>query len=94
MNNSNRREFLKNAAAGGLVVGAGLAAVSLFPRRIFAQNIKKGGQLVYRELGSTGLKVTEVAFGVMNTRDPELVQAGLDAGINFFDTAHGYMNGG
>ena len=29
----------------------------------------------------------------MNTRDPELVKAGFDAGMNYFDTAHGYMNG-
>jgi uncharacterized protein len=93
MKNSNRREFLKKTAATGLIAGAELAAVSLFPRRIFAEDKKKGGELVYRELGSTGLKVTEVSFGVMNTRDPELIQAGFDAGMNYFDTAHGYMNG-
>jgi predicted aldo/keto reductase-like oxidoreductase len=29
----------------------------------------------------------------MNMRDTELVQAGVDAGINYFDTAHEYMNG-
>jgi uncharacterized protein len=92
MGMSSRREFLKQTAVTGLAAGASLAAGGLFPRRIFAQD-KKQGQIVYREFGSTGLKVTEVAFGVMNTRDPELIKAGLDAGINYFDTAHGYMNG-
>lgn len=92
-----RHTFLTTGVTGvlasGLIAGAELAAVSLFPRRIFAQDKKKEIHLVYRELGSTGLKVTEVAFGVMNTRDPELIKAGFDAGINYFDTAHGYMNG-
>lgn len=93
MKRANRREFLKQSAAAGMAAGAGLASAGLFPQRIFAQEKKKNAQLVYRQLGSTGYKVTEVGFGVMNTRDPELIQAGLDAGINYFDTAHGYMNG-
>jgi hypothetical protein len=93
MERASRREFLKRTATAGVAAGAGIASAGLFPRRIPAQEKKKDVQLVYRQLGSTGYKVTEVGFGVMNTRDPELIQAGLDAGINWFDTAHGYMNG-
>lgn len=93
MKRANRREFLKQSAAAGMAASAGIASAGLFPRRIFAQEKKKDTQLVYRQLGSTGYKVTEVGFGVMNTRDPELIQAGLDAGINYFDTANGYMKG-
>ncbi|MDP2981993.1 MAG: aldo/keto reductase [Candidatus Latescibacter sp.] len=93
MQHSSRREFLKKTAVTGLIAGAGLSASGLFPRRIFAQDKKQDGKPTLRKLGSTGLEVSEVGFGVMNTRDPELVKAGLDAGINYFDTAHGYMNG-
>ena len=84
---SNRRDFLKQAAIAGAATGAGF-----LPRRSFARG-KQGNTIAYRTLGSTGVKVTEVGFGAMNMRDPELVQAGLDAGINYFDTAHEYMNG-
>jgi len=70
---------------GGTAVGAGL-----FPRRIRAQGFRR---VVYRELGSTGFKASELGFGAMNTRDPELIQAAIDSGVNYIDTAHGYMKG-
>ncbi|MHB9027434.1 MAG: aldo/keto reductase [Candidatus Latescibacterota bacterium] len=87
MTTPNRRDFLKTVAVTGAATGAGF-----LPRRTFAQS-KKGNKLAFRTLGSTGQKVTEVGFGAMNMRDTELVQVGLDAGINYFDTAFGYMNG-
>jgi len=93
MERPSRRKFLKRTAAAGMATGAGLALPVLFPGGISAQEKTKDAGPVYRELGSTGYKVTEVGFGVMNTRDPELIQAGFDAGINYFDTAHGYMGG-
>ncbi|MCE5249160.1 aldo/keto reductase [bacterium] len=93
METSNRREFIRKAAVGGITLSAGLAASGLSPRRIYAENASPFHRVVYRELGSTGCKVSEVGFGAMNMRDPELVQAALDNGINYFDTAWGYMNG-
>lgn len=57
----------------------------------------------YRNLGKTGLRVSEVGFGtggiseLMVTEDHEeqlrVVKGALDLGINFFDTAMGYGNG-
>ena len=32
-------------------------------------------------------------MGCMNMRDPELVHAAIDSGINYLDTAYVYMNG-
>jgi len=89
MATSNRREFLKNTT----VAGAGLAAAGLLPRRIYSQETSRFKRLVYRDLGSTGYKVTEIGFGCMNMRDPELVHAAIDQGINYIDTANSYMNG-
>jgi predicted aldo/keto reductase-like oxidoreductase len=92
MNTSNRREFLKKAAVSGAAAGAGLTASNLFPNRSEAQG-KDFTRLYFRELGSTGYKATEIGFGAMNTRDAELIHAAIDAGINYLDTAHRYMNG-
>ncbi len=85
---SNRREFLKTSTAAC----AGITASALIPRRIFGEN-SEGVNLAYRELGSTGYQATEIGFGAMNTRDSELIEAAIDAGINYIDTAHGYMRG-
>ncbi len=81
----NRRSFLKGSAAGAVMTAAGL-----FPRIVFADS---ASGIRYRELGKTGDKVSEIGFGAMNTRDPELIHAAIDAGINYIDTAWKYMNG-
>ncbi|MGI9536326.1 MAG: aldo/keto reductase [Desulfocapsaceae bacterium] len=54
----------------------------------------------YRNMGKSGLKVSEVCFGTMTfghgTDEPEanaMVDLCFDAGINFFDTADGYQVG-
>ena len=54
----------------------------------------------YRNLGSSGLKVSEICLGTMTfgrrTDEAEsirIVDMALNAGINFFDTADGYGSG-
>jgi voltage-dependent potassium channel beta subunit len=55
----------------------------------------------YRQLGRSGLRVSEVSLGSWLTfgatvdvpATTEVVRAALDAGINFFDTADVYANG-
>ncbi len=85
---STRREFFTQGAVGGAV----MTAAGLMPRTIYAA-VGDDKKIRYRDLGSTGWKATEVSFGAMNMRDVELVRAALDAGVNYVDTAHGYMNG-
>jgi hypothetical protein len=58
-----------------------------------AQTSSAKSPVVFRDLGSTGYKVGEVSMGCMNMRDPELVHAAIDSGINYLDTAYVYMNG-
>lgn len=93
MGTTTRRDFLKNVALGGTVTGLGISAAGLFPRLIYSEEKSVLNKIVYRQLGSTGFKVSEIGFGAMNMRDPELVQAAIDSGINYIDTANGYMNG-
>lgn len=53
----------------------------------------------YRPLGKTGLKVSALAMGCMRLpeNDPELaaqvVDAAIAAGVNYFETTTGYING-
>ena len=46
-----------------------------------------------RVLGKTGLKVTTLGFGCAWTSDSSVFTRGLDAGINYFDTAPNYQGG-
>ena len=75
----SRRTFTKLMAT--------LPAAGLLPSPATAK------EPVFRTLGRTGLKVSEVGMGVMITSDPDIVRAALDAGINYFDTARSYMGG-
>ena len=56
----------------------------------------------YRRLGNTGLKVSEISLGawltfggqIKDLTAGQLVKAAFEGGINFFDCADTYMNGG
>jgi uncharacterized protein len=88
----NRRMFLKTSIVG--TTGA------VFSNKIMArESVKsfhpgeKKAEIVKRKLGKTGLKLPVVSFGVMRADNPNLVKAAMDAGVEHFDTAHGYQNG-
>ena len=90
---SSRRSFL---AAGLAVPAAALASKG--SRSALAPGVLRPvadaePQLRYRELGSTGVKVTEVGFGCLVTSDPSVIEAAADIGINLFDTARSYQSG-
>jgi predicted aldo/keto reductase-like oxidoreductase len=54
---------------------------------------KAAGQFARRTLGKTGMQLPVITMGVMNTSNPALVRAALDAGLFFLDTAQGYQRG-
>ena len=93
MKKSNRRDFLKNAALGsaaaGIAAGAGLS-----PQKVYSGEVSDFQRVKYRNLGSTGCKVSEMGFGVLHTQDTALIHGAIDSGIDYLDTAHGYQNGG
>lgn len=86
-----RRRFL-----GGML--GGLAATAL-PRAAKSEPSAATGDLPTRVLGKTGARVTTIGLGggrlSMLPEDAALrvVAAAFDAGINFFDNAHGYGDG-
>ncbi len=81
-----RRDFLKTTATG---LG-GLAYLRVTLSRPPDAPEKFEGT---RVLGRTGIRVPIVSMGVMNTDNPELVRAALDAGYVFLDTAQSYQRG-
>ena len=92
--NTSRRNFL---AAGLALPAAGLATPTPTPtpapQAAAPAPAAPGGQLAFRTLGKTGLRVTTVGMGCMITSDPTVVTRAADMGINYFDTCRSYQNG-
>ncbi len=90
---SSRRSFL---AAGFALPAAAVASKGFksgLAPGVLQPVADSEPQLRYRELGSTGVKVTEVGFGCLVTSDPTVIEAAADIGINLFDTARSYQSG-
>ena len=87
-----RRDFLKSSVAGlGAFFYAGSNEKQLLKREGDRKENKK--EMVYRVLGKTGIKLPVITMGVMNTNNPNLVKAALNAGMFHLDTAQGYQRG-
>ncbi len=87
MNNLDRRNFLRST-----LLGAG-GAVLAKPALAASRKAASKGEIITRKLGKTGLEIPVLSMGVMRADNPNLVKAAIDAGIIFFDTAHGYQRG-
>jgi uncharacterized protein len=81
-----RRNFLKTTATG---LGGFVFMSANLTRPPDAPDKFEGTRI----LGRTGIRVPIVSMGVMNTDNPRLVRAALDAGYVFLDTAQGYQRG-
>ena len=82
-----RRDFIKSSTAG---LGGFIYLSSNGKKE---EPIKKERKFVYRTLGKTGIRIPVVSMGVMNSDNPNLVRAALDAGIVHLDTAWFYGRG-
>jgi ethanolamine utilization microcompartment shell protein EutL len=88
----DRREFLKSSTAG---LGAFLFMPPGEPRvgKLSVAQQRDPGKFAHRVLGKTGLRLPAITMGVMNSDNPNLIRAALDAGLKHLDTAHAYMRG-
>lgn len=80
-----RRDFLKAAAV--------LTATASTPR-LYAETAS-GPQTAlkvksYRDIGKTGLKMSDISFGAGKLSAASMVLRAIDSGINYFDTAPDY----
>ncbi len=92
MTKFNRRDFLTALPTGVLGLGLGTKAKANDPikRQSTAEDsppkIKK-----FNTLGNTGLKVSDVSCGAISFFEPVVLRYAYDLGVNYFDTAEGYM---
>lgn len=84
-----RRKFITGslAAAGAGLVLRNIAGAQE-PRNAADARIKE-----YRTLGRTGFKVSDIGFGAGNLNNTNVLEAALDRGINYIDTAEHYARG-
>lgn len=90
--NINRRDLFKLGSASGLVAAGLLASDITKPSlaRELANAGVKEGEMLYRQLGSTGEKVSVIGLGGHHIGRPEdeqfaikLIRTAIDRGINF-----------
>jgi uncharacterized protein len=88
----SRRDFIKASGAG---LGSFLAISPDEKRWGNRLAEQKDGEkkFVYRTLGKTGIRVPVISMGVMNTDNPNLVRAAVEAGYYHLDTAQTYQRG-
>jgi len=77
----NRRDFLRSSAAGAAAVATGTVAG------------ETPNSLACRTLGRTGLKLNVIGIGALLVSEAAVFQAAFDRGVNYVDTARGYMDG-
>ncbi|MFH1314260.1 MAG: aldo/keto reductase [Candidatus Eisenbacteria bacterium] len=92
-----RRRFISTsltglAAAGLAGIGPGLAAAQGEKKERAAGEEAKP-EMIYRNLGKTGINLPIVSMGAMNSENAELVKASYEAGVRHFDTASLYAFG-
>ncbi|MEH2163176.1 MAG: aldo/keto reductase [Nostoc sp.] len=111
----SRRSLLKTASASGLVA-AGLAVSEGFLQPLLAQTepidektqlltqnsaiSTRRGEMLYRNLGRTGEKVSVIGLGGFHIgsikeeqESIKLIRSAIDRGINFMDNSWDYHNG-
>ncbi len=86
-----RRAFLKLGSAAGLATAASGLAGGAWAQE--ASTPAAPSKAKHRTLGRTKLEVSIVSVGAMGTSEPAILQATFEKGVNYVDTARGYMGG-
>jgi predicted aldo/keto reductase-like oxidoreductase len=85
------------ATTRNLDLRAGFPVRSLSERGRNGIREREGNVMLYRTLGTSGLKISALSFGSMrwmSERDCyDIVNRGLDLGMNYVDTSTGYVGG-
>jgi predicted aldo/keto reductase-like oxidoreductase len=90
-NEMKRRHFLRNSALG--IVGAGIigSGQTAYPQETKTPPSEGAKIKAFRTLGRTGFKVSDISTG--GPMNEGILNALLDAGVNYIDTAENYGRG-
>ena len=89
----NRRSFFSKCIQGFGVVGTIGMMDGKYPSIGIQTPSKEKGEIIYRTLGKTGLKMPVISMGVMNADIPDVVAKSYKQGVRHFDTAWTYQRG-
>jgi len=90
----NRRRFIRNSVAAA--VGLGLTKQGYSSEQENKTNKENVKPTIkeFRVLGRTGFKVSDIGLGAGYLTNPGVLEAALDMGVNYIDTAEHYVRGG
>ena len=92
-----RREFVKQGFLGLLGTGFALSGMNMWGNRAYAalnpDPGTKKGRMYYRELGKTGLRISEIGMNGGTLKDPSVLSFAMDAGLNYIETGPEYSGG-
>lgn len=87
-----RRHFLSTLPSGILGLGLGKNVKANHSGSPQASGESAAAKIVkYNPLGKTGLKASDVSCGAISFFEPSVLRYAFDLGVNYFDTAEGYM---
>ncbi len=88
----SRRSFLDRSTRGLAAAGAmGIYGKLDLPEERVKHNSQK--DIIFRDLGKTGVKLPIVSMGVMTATNPEVLVRAYEKGVRHFDTAELYQRG-
>jgi predicted aldo/keto reductase-like oxidoreductase len=94
----NRRSFIGRSVASVVGAGLGLSGAAKALSAVEPAPEEKAGSKEkphikeYRELGGTGWKVSDIAFGNGTMQEPSTLEYAIERGINYVDTARQYYD--
>ena len=80
----DRRHFIKSTSV------AFLAAMT---KTGLESTVPSPGQINYRRLGRTGMKISEISLGGSPVPPEAVFRRAIEMGVNYVDTSSSYMNG-
>ncbi len=89
----NRRNFIKTTFAGACVPAVLTSQSKDINQNPDFQKKDTGKIKEFRTLGRTGFKVSDIGFGAGLLSNPDVLNASIERGINYIDTAEHYGGG-
>jgi predicted aldo/keto reductase-like oxidoreductase len=87
----SRRNFLASLTSGVLSFGLAKEVKADSKNKQTSPELSPVSIQKYNPLGKTGLKVSDISCGAISFFEPNVLRYAYDLGVNYFDTAEGYL---